>query len=492
LAFIPSTAQLTIDQHYLLSELCEFMLDMTGSDQSNQVIVKTHYTLAPQYFMSNGSDKPPAKRRTAKNHRASAGLTTSSGMRGWRCSHAVGGVLAMFALVAILASGPRAAAAGKVIYSFAGDEDGEYTDTDLVIDSAGSLYGSSVLGGEFGGGTVFRLTQSGRSWIHTVLYSFTGGADGGEPYKGVTLDAQGNIYGTAVTGGTGFCEGGCGVAYKLTNSGGTWSQTVIHSFSGGDDGSGPGAGLTIDNQGNLYGMAPTGGAYGLGVIYRLHPDASGNWSFKVIHTFTGGTDGATGSAGRLLLHAGHLYGVATAGGANGKGVAFDLTPSQAAEWNLRTIYAFRGQPDAGFPYGGLLLDASGNLYGTTYYDGANNLGSVYQLSPTAGGRWTETVLYSFRGGGDGQNSISNLVSDAAGNLYGTTSEGGAGCSCGTIFKLAPGPNGTWTESVVHRFRGPPDAAFPYNGMVPDSAGNFYGASVHGGTDGEGAIYKFTP
>ncbi len=398
----------------------------------------------------------------------------------------------MFALVAMLASGARAATVTKVIYSFAGANDGEYTDTDLVIDSAGNLYGTSVQGGAFGGGTVFRLTPSGNGWIHTVLYSFTGGADGGEPYKGVTLDVQGNLYGTAVTGGTGSCEGGCGVVYKLTNSGGSWSQSVIHYFSGGNDGSGPGAGLTIDNHGNLYGMAPTGGANGLGVIYRLNPDTSGNWKFKVIHTFTGGTDGATGSAGRLLLHSGHLYGVATAGGANGKGAAFELTPSQAGEWNLNTIYAFKGQPDAGFPYGGLLLDASGNLYGTTYYDGANNLGSVYQLSPAATGQWKEKVLYSFKGGRNGQNSISNLVFDAAGNLYGTTSEGGAACSCGTIFKLAPGANGMWTESVTHRFHGPPDGAFAYNGMVADSAGNFYGATVHGGTGDDGSIYKFTP
>jgi len=398
----------------------------------------------------------------------------------------------MFALVAMLASGARAATVTKVIYSFAGANDGEYTDTDLVIDSAGNLYGTSVQGGAFGGGTVFRLTPSGNGWIHTVLYSFTGGADGGEPYKGVTLDVQGNLYGTAVTGGTGSCEGGCGVVYKLTNSGGSWSQSVIHYFSGGNDGSGPGAGLTIDNHGNLYGMAPTGGANGLGVIYRLNPDTSGNWKFKVIHTFTGGTDGATGSAGRLLLHSGHLYGVATAGGANGKGAAFELTPSQAGEWNLNTIYAFKGQPDAGFPYGGLLLDASGNLYGTTYYDGANNLGSVYQLSPAATGQWKEKVLYSFKGGRNGQNSISNLVFDAAGNLYGTTSEGGAASSCGTIFKLAPGANGMWTESVTHRFHGPPDGAFAYNGMVADSTGNFYGATVHGGTGDDGAIYKFTP
>ncbi|PYK93132.1 MAG: hypothetical protein DME36_10760 [Verrucomicrobia bacterium] len=237
--------------------------------------------------------------------------------------------------MAMLASGARAASTTNVIYSFAGGADGEYTDTDLVIDSAGNLYGTSVLGGDFGGGTVFQLTPSGDSWIHTVLYSFSGGADGGEPYKGVTLDTEGNLYGTAVTGGAGSCEGGCGVAYKLTNSAGTWTQTVIHAFTGGDDGSGPGAGLTIDKRGNLYGMAPTGGANGLGVVYQLHPDQSGNWTLKVIHTFTGGTDGATGSAGRMLLRGGHLYGAATAGGANGKGTAFELTPTPSGEWATR-------------------------------------------------------------------------------------------------------------------------------------------------------------
>ncbi len=407
-----------------------------------------------------------------------------------RLSPAIGGVLAAFAAMAMLASGARAASTTDVIYSFAGDADGEYTDTDLVIDGAGNLYGTSVLGGDFGGGTVFQLTPSGDSWIHTVLYSFSGGADGGEPYKGVTLDAEGNLYGTAVTGGSGSCEGGCGVAYKLTNSGGTWTQTVIHSFTGGDDGSGPGAGLTIDKRGNLYGMAPTGGANGLGVIFQLHPDQSGTWTLKVIHTFTGGTDGATGSAGRLLLRGGHLYGAATAGGANGKGTAFELTPAPTGEWNFTTIYSFKGQPDAGFPYGGLTFDAAGNLFGTTYYDGAHNLGAVYELAPRTTGEWNERVLYSFKGGSDGQNSISNVVFDAAGNLYGTTSEGGLGS--GTIFELTPGSNGKWTESVAHRFEGPPDGAFAYNGMVGDGAGNFYGATVHGGTDDEGAIYKFTP
>ena len=126
-----------------------------------------------------------------------------------------------------------------VIFSFE-EEEGEYADSDLETDNAGNIYGTTVLGGEFGGGTVFQLSPTPNGWEHAVLYSFTGGADGGEPYKGVTIDRRGNLYGTAVTGGSGGCEGGCGVVYKLTKSGGTWNQTVIHAFTGGDDGSGPG------------------------------------------------------------------------------------------------------------------------------------------------------------------------------------------------------------------------------------------------------------
>src|SRR5438552_6720909 len=195
-------------------------------------------------------------------------------------------VLAVFAVIATSVAVVRAAGTTEIIYSFAGEDDGEYADTDLVIDSTGNLYGTTVLGGDFGGGTVWQLTPSDTGWAHTVLYRFTGGADGVEPYKGVTLDAQGNIYGTAVTRGSGSCEGGCGVAYKLTNSGGTWTQTVIHAFTGAEDGSGPGARVTVDRAGNVYGMAPTGGAYGLGTIYKIHPGLNGAWTLKVIHAFT--------------------------------------------------------------------------------------------------------------------------------------------------------------------------------------------------------------
>jgi uncharacterized repeat protein (TIGR03803 family) len=399
----------------------------------------------------------------------------------------------LFAIIAPLALLTSAASASstQIIYSFAGGNDGEYLDTDLVIDHVGNLYGSSVQGGDFGSGTVFQLAPSSSGWTHTVLYSFTGGADGGEPYKGVTLDAQGNLYGTAVTGGSGSCEGGCGVVFKLTKSGSTWTQTVIHAFTGGNDGSGPGSGLTFDSHGNLYGMTPTGGAYGLGVVYQLHAESGGEWELNILHAFTGGDDGSSASAGRLIFDAaGNLYGVTTVGGAHGDGVVFEVTHLQGA-WRLLPLYAFRDQPDGALPYGGLIFDKNGNLYGTTYYAGANDVGTVYKLTPT-NSAWKENVLYSFKGGSDGSSPISTLVMDKADNLYGTTSDGGDSCTCGVIFKLANNSNGTWTETVPYRFPGAPGAGFAYNGMVAGPNGIFYGATTHGGTTNDGAIYEFTP
>jgi uncharacterized repeat protein (TIGR03803 family) len=391
-------------------------------------------------------------------------------------------VVPLFVIALSLAT--AAATTTDVIFSFE-EDNGEYADTDLETDSAGNIYGTTVLGGEHGGGTVFQLSPTPSGWVQTVLYSFTGGADGGEPYKGVTIDSRGNLYGTAVTGGSGGCEGGCGVVYKLTNSGGTWRQRVIHAFTGGDDGSGPGARVTVDRNGNIYGMTPTGGTYGLGTIYKIH-----RTDFQVIHSFTGGADGSSGSAGRMLLRNGRLYGAATTGGTYGSGVVFELTPTAVGEWDFRTLYSFRGQPDGSFPYGALLQAASGKFYGTTYYGGQNGIGAVYELTPRPTGEWGARAIYSFQNGNDGNSPISNLVSDAAGNLYGTTSEGGLGS--GTIFKLSPVGGGHWTESVVHSFEGPPDGGFSYNGMVVDPFGNFYGATVHGGTADDGCVYKFTP
>jgi uncharacterized repeat protein (TIGR03803 family) len=401
--------------------------------------------------------------------------------------------LAVLTVLAMLVGQAGAANTTEVIFSFA-EEAGEYPSTELVMDGAGNIYGTAVQGGQFGGGTVFQLAPSGDGWTYTVLHDFTGGADGGQPYGGVTLDPQGNLFGTAVIGGSGgVCvEDGCGVAYMLTKDGGTWTHSVIHDFTGGNDGFGPGVGLTRDARGNLYGMTPTGGAYGLGTIFQLKRNHNGTWTQRVIHTFTGGLDGATGSAGRLLLDdAGNLSGVATVGGAHGAGTAFRLRRAPRGRWRLKTLYAFKGQPFAGNPYGALLFDEAGSLYGTTYYDGEYDLGTVYKLT-REDGSWTETVLYSFRGGMDGASPISNLVFDESGTIYGTTSEGGApGCGCGTIFRLTEA-NGEWTESVVHAFEGTPDGAYPYAGMLVGMSGTFFGATVHGGDDDDGSIYEFTP
>jgi uncharacterized repeat protein (TIGR03803 family) len=409
-------------------------------------------------------------------------------MRSRQGLHSANKLLAMGAAAAWLATSAWAASTTKLVYSFTGNDDGEYTDTELVMDSAGNLYGTSVQGGRYGGGTVFQVTPAG---VHTVLYDFTGGADGGEPYKGVTLDAQGNLYGTAVTGGGGSCEGGCGVVFKLTNSGGTWTQTVIHTFTGGSDGAGPGSPVAIDKHGNIWGTTPTGGADGMGVVYELAPDATGGWKQRVIHTFTGGNDGGGGSAGRFLIDAhGNLYNVCTVGGANGFGTVYEISPIQG-KWQFRTLYAFKDQPDGASPYGGLISDRAGHLYGTTYYAGAYDLGTVYRLTNN-NGTWTESVLYSFKGGTDGASPISSLVADAAGNLYGTTSDGGAAaCTCGVIFRMSRNATG-WTEAVAYRFPGTPQPGFAYNGMIRDAAGNFYGATVHGGGGNDGAIYEFIP
>ena len=388
----------------------------------------------------------------------------------------------------LFSAGARAGT--TIIYSFAGGGDGEYADTDLVRDTAGNLYGTTVQGGDSASGTVWELTSSNGNWTHSVLYSFSGGSDGGEPYKGVTLDAQGNVFGTAVTGGSGGCEGGCGVIYELTNSGGTRSQTVIHAFTGGDDGAGPGAGLTIDSNGDIYGTAPTGGAYGQGTIFRLHRGNGGSWRFKVLHAFTGGSDGIGGLAGRMVLSGNRLYGTATAGGDNSQGTAFELTRNAKGRWKFKPIYQFTGEPDAGFPYSGLALDNSGKLYGTTYYGGANGVGSVYRLARKSGA-WSETLLYSFTGASDGGAPLGSLVIDPGGNLFGATSGGGS-AGDGVIFSLSLASGKKWKEKVEHTFQGTPDGEYAYNGMVGDGAGNYFGATTEGGSEDEGAIYEFTP
>ena len=414
--------------------------------------------------------------------------------------------LAIVAVTVTLANGAWAASKEKALYSFTGGNDGGDPAATLAADAAGNLYGTTVNGGTgslctSGCGTVFELSPlAGGKWRETVLYSFTGGSDGKNPYGGVILDSKGDLYGTTAAGGSGgTCSGdGCGVVFLLSKSGKSWVETVMYNFTGGKDGFGPGGTLAFDSVGNLYGTTPDGGNLhkcnggGCGVVYQISPVRGGGWKQTVLHTFTGGADGAVGSLGPLLVDkAGNIFGVAELGGdaTCQCGVVFKLAPV-SGKWKFKTLDAFKGIPNAGFPFGGVIADSKGNLYGTTYFGGANGLGSVFKLTKS-NGKFTESVLYSFKTGTDGNSPTSTLAFDAHGSLYGTTSAGGDTNNDGIVFKLTPGSGGKWKESIVHRFSDNPDGAQPYYGLLRSKAGNFYGTTAIGGV-GSGVVFELTP
>jgi uncharacterized repeat protein (TIGR03803 family) len=383
------------------------------------------------------------------------------------------------------------AATYKRLYNFAGGSDGGDPATALAVDSAGNAYGTTATGGDFDFGTVFMLSPSGQQ---TVLYSFTGGGDGLDPHGGVTLDSAGNLYGTTVAGGFGgLCAGdGCGVIFELTPSKSSWTETTLYNFKGLNDGFGPGSALVFDKTGNLFGIAPDGGAHSNGVVFELSPTAHG-WRYKVIHAFTGNKDGAVGSLGPLVFDAaGNLYGVTELGGTLGAGAIYKLAQTPTGTWKTSVLYDFKGLPDAANPYGGLILDQAGNLYGTTYFGGAIGMGAVFQLIPGPNGTWQENVLYSFQGGTDGSFPTTTLVFDSVGTLYGTTSTGGRpSCDCGTVFKLRL-TRGSWNEKIVHFFGEGRDGSSPNYGLTLDQAGNLYGTTPVGGTGGQGTVFRLTP
>ena len=404
----------------------------------------------------------------------------------------VGKVLAIVVVAATLVSGAWAASNGKLVYSFSGFNDGSDPAAQLVFDASGNGYGTTVSGGFFGFGTVFELVrQPGGGFQETVLYNFSGGFDGKNPYGGVAFDGNGNLFGTTVAGGVGgLCSGdGCGVVFELTNNGGNWTEIPVYNFTGGDDGFGPGGGVVFDKAGNLYGTTPDGGKFGAGVVYQLSPGST--WTQTVIHAFTGGNDGAVGSLGSLLIDgSGNLYGVSELGGAHGAGTIFRASPAGGGKWQFTTVYGFKGTPDAGFPYGGLITGGKNDLYGTTYYGGAAGAGAIFRYD---GNTKKESVLYSFQGGTDGSGSTSTLVFDAVGNLYGTTSTGGfPPCDCGTVFELSAVRGGGWKEIVLHRFKEKPDGGSPYYGLVADPSGNLFSTTASGGNSEAGIIFQFTP
>jgi len=403
-----------------------------------------------------------------------------------------------------------------VLHSFSG-EDGVEPYAGVIGDGAGNLYGTTFYGGTTDNGVVYKLDAKGNE---TVLYNFTGGADGGEPQAGVILDAQGNLYGTTLLGGTGDCPEGCGVVYKLDASG---QESVLHSFTGGadgangngdpglirdaegnlygatsngggpasagvlfeldpagqesvlytfpsaSDGANPHAGVIDDGKGNLYGTTYSGGPANAGVVYQV--DATGE---TVLYRFTGGADGKNPNAGVIRDLAGNLYGTTVYGGV-GYGVVYQVN----AEGNESVLHAFAGGADGAYPYAGVILDSEGNLYGTTYAGGPENSGVVYKVDATG----HETVLFGFSGT-DGSGPQAGVIRDAAGNLYGTTVYGGAS-NAGVVYEL----HANGIETVLHSFTAGLDGANPYAGLIGDATGNLYGTTYFGGPSNAGIVYK---
>jgi len=322
------------------------------------------------------------------------------------------------------------------------------------------------------------------AWAVTeaTIHTFAGGAYSEYPYSSLVFDSSGNAYGTASGGGAGY-----GTIYELTPSPTGWIANILYEFDG-VSGSYPAGPLVFDGSGNMYGTAPYGGntsgicqASGCGTVFELQP-VSGGWQFVVLYTFGGDADGAHPNTTLILDKSGNLYGTTLSTGSSGYGTAFELSPSTRG-WTESTLYTFAGNNDGANPGSGLTAGAAGTFYGTTQSGGAKNLGAVYKLSKTSSG-WKETVLHSFNGA-DGSSPLAGPLLLRHGTLYGTTNTGGA-FNQGTAFSLTQ-RNHTFIETVLCSFKGTKGSS-PYSGMVPDSAGNLYGITVYGGSNGYGAIF----
>jgi uncharacterized repeat protein (TIGR03803 family) len=401
-------------------------------------------------------------------------------------------VLAILCLLSAAAAAP----APKALHSFAvSPNDGSSVYSSLTQDSSGNLYGTTVDGGKYGEGTVFKLspTKSG-SWKETILYSFTGELDGANPHSAIAIDARGNVYGTTVSGGLNAnkCNAGCGVVFQLSPDAGSWIQTVLYQFTGGVDGGTMYSGVILDSDGNLYGTTMTGGSKGLGTIFELTPTDGTTWQLATLYNFGGKPDAAAAYATLIFDAAGNLYGTTYEGGANNQGAVYKLTRESSGTWAEQVLYSFKGGNDGDEPFAGVILDQAGNLYGTTIEGGTANVGTAYVL--TAANGWKKTILHQFLGlsAADGANP-NGLIFDASGNLYGTT-VGGGKYNPGTIFRLTPN-SGRWKETVLYSFTGGNDGAYPSAGLTMDAAGHLYGTTLWGGPAGDtvgGVAFEFIP
>jgi uncharacterized repeat protein (TIGR03803 family) len=368
-----------------------------------------------------------------------------------------------------------------IIYNFEGMPDGSVPSAHLIRDSSGNLYGTTAYGGANGYGSVFKIDNKGNK---TTLYSFVAGKDGEVPVAALVRDSLGNLYGTTQYGGS----HSYGAVFKISSTG---AETILYSFTGDTDGANPVSGLVRDGSGNLYGTTSdsfTEGGCRCGTIFKL--TAAGK--FSVLHTFAGEpSDGAQPEGDMIGDPEGNLYGTTYGGGAHNYGAVYKLTKSGT----LSILYSFNfGVGDDGArPESGLVRDSAGNLYGTTVYGGYfsgtcgdSGCGTIFKVDPSG----TETVLYTFMGNPDGLYPKAGLVMDSSGNLYGTTSRGGSVTDTGdqgTVFRLS-----STGEEVLHSFGIGDDGFEPVAGLTPSTGGVYYGTTTQGGTGTAGTVFKIVP
>ena len=399
--------------------------------------------------------------------------------------------VAVFAMA--LAGATAQAQTYNVLYTFTNQSDGAAPMAGLTIDAAGNLYGTTSAGGGWGFGNVYRLVRSGSAWNFYLLYTFEGftewNQDGGSPYGRVTIGPDGALYGTTRIGGFGDgCreEHGCGTVYKLQPQfGGGWKETLLYQF-GYFDGDHPFYGdVVFDRAGNLYGATIVGGANSEGSIFKLTP-GNGTWTETVAYSFRG-PDGSHPLNGPAIDASGNLYGTTSADGADGYGSVYRLQPSGSG-WMETTLHNFQGGSDGITPSSGVVLDQGGDLYGVTEGGGTAGGGTAFELTQGAFGVWNMATLFGFRGAGF-QGSYRTLAMDNAGNLYGTTAADGI-YQHGSVFK-ASFANGKWSYVSLHDFTGGNDGAYPYGVLSFDAAGNIYGTTSAGGAYGNGVVFQIT-
>ena len=343
------------------------------------------------------------------------------------------------------------------------------------------------------------MVRSGSGWQFHLLYSFYGWTeqttDGSGPFSRVVIGSDGVLYGTTHSGGDGNgCRElhGCGILYSLkppnADHRGGWQEAVLFMF-GDLQGNNPDRGdLVFDSAGNIYGTTRNGGAYEQGTVYELTPEKGGSWTEQVVYSFTGSPDGASPMDGPVFDRTGNLYGTTYAGGANGWGMIYQLA-STASGWTESVVHDFQNGSDGRIPMSNLIFDNSGNLYGATQAGEANGGETLFELMLQSNGIWRLKTFFGFPGP-EQIGPYGSVVMDRAGNLYGTNCSGGAH-NWGSVFKLTPF-HGAWSYTSLHEFTGGDDGGTPYGILSLDANGNLYGTTYAGGLNGNGVVFEITP